>query len=246
LSPRSTRALLVGVPVVVVALVASLAAMIVAHAQHQPGTYRPATPDYGRAPAYTLVDQNGERVSSAEFAGKVQVVAYLFPYCTTYCPTITHTLVELQKDLAQEGLFGSRVQFVVFNVDPAGSGPAQMRAFLRQYGADPRSPGWHYLTGSLAQVRHVVHDGFHVYFRKVSLRDEEKAIAREKANGTYTPVAAQSNPLAERKHVDYDIVHNDYIEIVDTSGRITGIFDGNQASEGRLFTAVRKAAVPNG
>lgn len=243
MSRRTVRALLVGVPLALVALAASLAIVIVARAQHRPGTYASQRPDYGHAPSYTLTDQLGRRVSSSAFAGKVQVVSYLFPYCTTYCPTVTHTLVQLQKDLAQEGLFGRRVQFVIFNVDPAGSGPREMREFLRQYGVDPASPGWTYLTGPPAQVRHVVHDGFHVYYSKVSLRQEAKDIARERAQGTYTEVPEQPNPLADRKHVDYDVVHNDYIEVVDADGRISSYFDGNQVSEGRLFQTVREATL---
>lgn len=246
MSPRTTRALLIAVPLLVVAIAVSFGAVIVARAHHQPGSYHPDPPSYGTAPSYTLVDQNGARVSSKQFAGKVQVVTYLFPYCTTYCPTITHTLVQLQHDLSQEGLFGSRVQFVAFNVDPTGSGPREMRTFLRQYGVDPRAPGWEYLTGSLPQIRHVVRDGYHVYFSKVSLRQEAKDIAREKAQGTYTDVPEQPNALAKRRHVGYDIVHNDYIEVVGTDGRIVSYFDGNQVSEARLFGAVRRAAVPNG
>jgi cytochrome oxidase Cu insertion factor (SCO1/SenC/PrrC family) len=241
-----TRTLLVGVPIAIVALAASLAGVIVARASHEPGTYRSNRPDYGAAPTFTLTDQNGRRVSSASLAGGVQVVSYLFPYCRTYCPTITHTLVQLQDDLRQEGLFGSKVRFTIFNVDPTGSGPPEMRQFLKQYGVDPSDRGWEYLTGSLADVTRVVRGGYHVYFSKISLAAERRQIAREKAQGLYTDVPEQPNALAERRKVDYDIVHNDYVELVGPDGRIDQIFNGNQVSEGRLFDAVRRLAVPNG
>jgi protein SCO1 len=244
-SRRTTRVLLVGVPLLVVAVALSLGAVIVARAQHQPGSYRSERPDFGRTPSYTLVDQNGRRVSSAAFAGKLQVVSFLFPYCTTYCPTTTHTLLQLSDDLARTGL-GSAVRFVILNVDPAGAGPAEMREFLRQYGVDPDSPKWSYLTGTPAQIRHVVHDGYHVYFSKVSLRQEARDIARQRALGTYTEVTPQPNPLAKRKHVDYDVVHNDYIEVVGPDGRILEYFDGNDVSEAKLLAAVRRAAAGTG
>jgi protein SCO1 len=245
-SRRTVRALLVGVPLAVVAVAASLAIVIVARAQHQPGAYRSTRADYGHAPTYALTDQLGRRVSSTAFDGRVQVVSYLFPYCKTYCPTITHTLVQLQHDLAQAGLFGGKVQFVIFNVDPAGAGPAEMRTFLQQYGVDPAAPGWHYLTGTPAEVRRVVHDGFHVYYSRVSLKQEAKDIARERAQGTYVEVPEQPNALADRKHVDYDVVHNDYIEVVDPDGQISAYFDGNQVSEGKLLQAVRAATLTGG
>ncbi|MFL6137686.1 MAG: SCO family protein [Frankiaceae bacterium] len=245
-SRRTVRALLVGVPLAVVAVAASLAVVIVARAQHQPGSYRSDQADYGHAPAYSLTDQLGRTTPSTEFAGKVQVVSYLFPYCRTYCPTITHTLVQLQRDLAQAGLFGGKVQFVIFNVDPAGAGPREMRAFLEQYGVDPATPGWHYLTGDPQQVRRVVHDGYHVYYSKVSLRQEAKDIARERAQGTYVEVPERPNALADHKHVGYDVVHNDYIEVVDPDGRISSYFDGNQVSEARLLQTVREATLAGG
>ena len=245
MSRRTARVLLIGAPLAIVALVASLAGVIVARAGHEPGSYRSDAPDYGRAPSFTLTDQHGHRVDSASLAGTVQVVAYLFPYCRTYCPTITHTLVELERDLRQEGLFGSRVRFTIFNVDPSGSGPREMRTFLRQYGVAPGDRGWTYLTGPPAEIRRVVRGGYHVYFARVSLAEERRRIARERASGLYTDVPEQRNPLADRRHVGYDIVHNDYVELVAPGGRISAIFDGNQVAEGRLFRAVRGLAVPN-
>jgi cytochrome oxidase Cu insertion factor (SCO1/SenC/PrrC family) len=241
-----TRVLLVGVPVAIIVLALSLGAVIVARAQHQPGSYQSNQPNYGVAPTFSLVDQNGRHVSSAALAGEVQVVTYLFPYCRTFCPTVTHTLVQLQEDLRQEGLFGSKVRFTIFNVDPTGAGPAQMRAFLKQYGVHPQDKGWEYLTGPLAEIQRVVKGGYHVYFSKISLTAERREIAREKAQGIYTDVPEQPNPLAERHKVDYDVVHNDYVELVAPDGSIRQIFNGDQVSEGRLFTAVRALAVPNG
>lgn len=238
---RMSRLLLVGLPLLLVVLVGSFAAVIVALSRHEPVTYRSATPDYGRAPSYALQDQNGRRVSSAEFAGKVQVVSYLFPYCTTYCPTTVQTLVRLRRELAAAGLFGSRVQFVIFNVDPAGSGPAELRTFLRQYGVDPTERGWAYLTGTPRQIREVVHDGFHVYYDKVSLREQAREIARQRALGTYTDRPRQPNALAEKAEVDYDVVHNDYLQIVAPDGRILQILDGNKATAAGLSRAVRDA-----
>ncbi|MEJ2436356.1 MAG: SCO family protein [Pseudolabrys sp.] len=53
----------------------------------------PKLADLGPAPQYTLTNQLGQTVSSKRFAGKVQVVTFLFPYCTTYCPLIAAHLM---------------------------------------------------------------------------------------------------------------------------------------------------------
>jgi cytochrome oxidase Cu insertion factor (SCO1/SenC/PrrC family) len=206
------------------------------------GSTARGTQHYGHAPSYRLIDQNGRPLSSSALRGKVQVVSYLFPYCTSYCPLITRNL-KLTEDLARHAGLGEQVSFVGFNVDPAGSGPAQMRAFLSEYGISPHDPDWHFLTGRPKQVRRVVTGGFHIYYRRVSFAKENREMRRQKRNGTYHPQPDAPNAVAKKANVDYDIVHNDSIEVVDPTGRITGYFaNGDKVSPQRLLAAVRRAA----
>lgn len=194
-----------------------------------------APEDYGPAPTYRLVNQNGRMVSSREFAGKVQVVSFLFPYCTTYCPLIARTLAEVANTVAT-GPLRDKVQLVTFNVDPAGAGPAVLRRYIAQYGAQPTSPVWQYLTGTPAQIRRTVTGGYHVFFNKISLRYERQQLARQQRAAArqaitrhnpqpYTPPPHEPNPLAAHAHVNYDVTHNDYIEIVNQHGTILTVFD---------------------
>ncbi|TAM60246.1 hypothetical protein EPN52_05720 [bacterium] len=89
------------------------------------------------SPSCTLSSQVGRRVRSRNFRGKVQIVTFVFPYCTTYCPIIAAHFVRFERALQGAGL-ADRVQLLAFNVDPGGSGPGQMRAFQREYGWNPR------------------------------------------------------------------------------------------------------------
>jgi protein SCO1/2 len=210
----------------------------------RPGDGPTATPGgdtYGAAPTYTLTDQHGRSVSSAALRGKIQVVSFLFPYCTTYCPVIARTLAQTEQLIEHAGL-RHEVAFVVFNVDPAGAGPAQLSAFLSQELIDPDDPAWHYLTGSPAAVRRVVRSGFHVFYQKESLAQVEKDEASERAAGDYTAQPTEPNPLADRAHVDYDVVHNDVIEIVDAQGIIRNVLTGGSAATPRqILAAVQDA-----
>jgi len=91
-------------------------------------------PVLGQAPEFRgLTNQLGESVDSSRFAGKVQVVTFLFPYCTTYCPVITAHQAGLESTLRLGGL-QDKVGVVAYNVDPGGTGTAQMREFLKEYG----------------------------------------------------------------------------------------------------------------
>lgn len=193
------------------------------------------------APAYRgLRNQDGAAVSSGAFRGKVQVVAFLFPYCDTFCPVIAAHLVGFENLLAGSPL-ADKVEVVSFNVDPGGTGPRQMRGFLREYGWDPSNPRWQYLTGTPGQIRSVVTGGFHVDYRKV-------ADAASQA-GSSTPALGVAgsdpqplvvNPLAARAHVAYDITHEDVLMLVDPQGRVRAVFDQADAVGGlALLKAVR-------
>lgn len=178
-------------------------------------------PILGTTPDYVMTNQLGEKVSAASLRGKVQLVTFLFPYCTTLCPLIAAHLADLEKlGLAPAGI-ADKVAIVSFDVDPANTGPAQMRAFLRQYGWDPHDRHWQYLVAPPAEMRRVVSQGFSVWYKRVSLADEAKS-------GSSEPAASQPevvNPLAAQSHADYDVVHNDRLELVDAQGRIRRIYD---------------------
>jgi protein SCO1/2 len=189
--------------------------------------------DLGLAPSWTLTDQNGRTVSSDSLRGKALVVTFLFPYCRTYCPLIAAHLRGLEGTLRRAGL-AERVRFVAFDVDPAHTGPREMRAFLRQYGWDPAGGRFLYLTGSEAEIRRVVTGGFHIEYRRVeapvgvtegagegaAAAEGRAAGAAEDAGGDAAPQPLVANALADRAAVTYDVVHNDAIELVGPDGRI--------------------------
>lgn len=179
-------------------------------------------PVYGQAPAYTLTDQLGQPVRSTSFRGKVQIVTFLFPYCTEYCPLIAKQLVKTEKALRETGL-ASRVQLVSFNVDPANTGPATLRAFMQEYGWNPADTHWQYLTGRPRVIRRVVTGGYHVDYERVSEAKEEKETIALKNEGLYKPGPHVDNPLARRADPDYDVVHNDDMLLVDPDGRVRAV-----------------------
>ncbi len=196
---------------------------------------RTALGDLGPTPAYTLIDQLGQPVESTEFRGKVQVVSFLFPYCTTICPLIAAHMTNFMNQAVKPAGLEDRVQLVSFNVDPAGTGPRQMSAFMKQYGWDPHDPHWVYLTGDSATIRRIVTGGFHVSYERVSE-------AQEASGSTDGPMLQQpevQNDLAAHAHVDYDIAHDDIIEVIGPDGRIRKIYsDADVVSPDRLLKVV--------
>ncbi|HYZ39566.1 MAG TPA: SCO family protein [Stellaceae bacterium] len=198
-----------------------------------------AFPVLGTAPVYTMTNQLGREVSSNSFRGKVQLVSFLFPYCTTMCPLIAAHLANLENlGLGPAGIEND-VQIVSFNLDPADTGPKEMRAFLTQYGWNPGDLHWQYLIGSAKDIHRVVTGGFGVGYKRISGSEEGGG-----RTGNFAVVQPEVvNQLAERAHVNYDIVHDDVLEIVDQQGRIRKTYDNADTVDWRELLSVARSLV---
>jgi cytochrome oxidase Cu insertion factor (SCO1/SenC/PrrC family) len=192
------------------------------------GNRNPDLPVIGEAPHYRLINQNGKPVSSAQFAGKVRVVAALFPYCTELCPLVAANLAEFDANVVQRSDLKGHVVFVFFNVAPGDAGPPELRAFLKQYGWSPDDPAVQFLTGPPPAIERVVRGGYHIAYYRTQGEDDGKPSPIEIAN-----------PLADRVKPDFDIKHDDIIEVVDGLGRIRKIFtSGARLDDVRLHAAI--------
>jgi len=215
--------------VLVLLLAGGVAGWLIAQRSNTPAA--PRLPDLGQAPQFQgLTDQLGQSVDSSRFAGKVQVVTFLFPYCTTYCPLIAAHLAGLESALELAGL-QEEVEIVAYNVDPAGSRPEQMRTFVEEYGWNPRDRHLEYLTGTPQKIRRIVTHGYHVAYEKDS--------GNSGGGPALTPQPEVVNPLAARAHAGYDIVHNDALEIVDPQDRIRKVYtQADVVSNQRLLKVI--------
>jgi cytochrome oxidase Cu insertion factor (SCO1/SenC/PrrC family) len=100
------------------------------------------------APNFQLTDQNGQPVSLADLRGKVVLMTFLDPVCTSDCPIIG-------REFKQTGvLLGSAdrdVELVAIVANPTYRAVAFTQAFDRQEGLNT-VPNWLYLTGSLSEL----------------------------------------------------------------------------------------------
>jgi protein SCO1/2 len=78
------------------------------------------------APEFTLTDQNGKRVSMAEYRGKPVVVTYLYTHCKATCPLQAQMIRGALDDL------GHDIPALAISVDPFQDTPASARAFNRK------------------------------------------------------------------------------------------------------------------
>lgn len=101
------------------------------------------------APGFTLVDQNGRRISLASLKGRVVVLEFMDPHCTDICPIVSQEFVDAYHDL---GKAATRVAFVAVNVNRYHLSVAAVAAFSREHSLDT-IPSWRFLTGPLATLR---------------------------------------------------------------------------------------------
>jgi cytochrome oxidase Cu insertion factor (SCO1/SenC/PrrC family) len=103
------------------------------------------------APPFTLTDQHGRDVTLASLHGKVVLLTFLDPVCTTDCP------LEAQEFRQAGQLLGAddrRVELVAIVANPVDYQLGYTQAFDRQEGLDG-VPNWLYLTGSPDQLAQV-------------------------------------------------------------------------------------------
>jgi len=105
------------------------------------------------APAFTLTSQDGHQVSLSSLRGKVVLLTFLDPVCTTDCPIIAQ---EFRAADAMLGAKAGSTELVAVVANPTYTSTAFTAAFTRQEGLD-RVPNWLYLTGSLSQLTSVWH-----------------------------------------------------------------------------------------
>jgi cytochrome oxidase Cu insertion factor (SCO1/SenC/PrrC family) len=103
------------------------------------------------AKPFTLTDQHGRTVSLAGLRGKVVLLTFLDPVCTSACPLIAQEFRAANQLL---GADSGKVELVAVVANPVYHQVAVVQAFDRQEGMN-QVPNWLYLTGSLPQLRQV-------------------------------------------------------------------------------------------
>jgi protein SCO1/2 len=96
---------------------------------------------------FTLIDQDGKRVSDRDFAGRYRLIYFGYTFCPDVCPT---DLARNAKALVAAGDVAGNVQPIFITVDPERDTPAVLKQYVANF--PPRLIG---LTGNLDAVRRV-------------------------------------------------------------------------------------------
>ncbi len=106
------------------------------------------------APAFQLTDQHGRQVSLASLHGKVVLLTFLDPVCTSDCPLIAQEFKQAGQLLKADT---QRVELVAIVANPVDYQLGYTQAFDQQEGLTGVR-NWLYLTGSLSALQRVWRD----------------------------------------------------------------------------------------
>jgi protein SCO1/2 len=126
--------------------------LVIAFATRRPD---PKLEDFGRVPAFQLVDERALPFSEDALAGHVTLVSFLFTRCDTICPVTTMKMEHLQEQTFD---VGDRVKLVSFSVDPTYDTPERLAAYAQRYHADPAR--WRFVTGPIERVHPLIEGAF--------------------------------------------------------------------------------------
>src|SRR5947208_6492342 len=110
-----------------------------------------------RAPEFSLINQDNQKVHSADLRGKVLLVGFIFTTCNGTCPATTHRMALIQQELKNRGHFkAGRVHLLSITLDPARDTPEVLRQYMKLYDAEPAH--WTFLTGAPDKVAKTIAD----------------------------------------------------------------------------------------
>jgi cytochrome oxidase Cu insertion factor (SCO1/SenC/PrrC family) len=164
LRPEGARAVLAATSVQTVTALAALGVIVIGAAPMAAASLSPtADPILAQAIAgysppldspaspFRLTDTRGRAVTLASLRGKVVLLTFLDPVCTTDCPLIAQ---EFKATGTLLGAQAKQTELVAIVANPTYYGTQVTQAFDRQEGLSG-VPDWLYLTGTPAQLRDV-------------------------------------------------------------------------------------------
>ncbi len=117
------------------------------------------------APGFSLVDQNGDSLTSEDLRGSVTVYTFGYSQCGSACDRLNATVREI-IDRLDEIEMGpdTEIRFVTISFDPDTDTPERLRSYARTIGAD--GDRWVLATARPGHVDNVVRAGFKTWFEK--------------------------------------------------------------------------------
>ena len=111
----------------------------------------------GPAPSFSLTDQHGTTITTADYKGKVYVVEFFFSTCPSICPIVNRNMLDILNKFFGNPNFG----IASITINPENDTPAVLLEHAKLLGV--KSSNWHFLTGDKSYIFDLSNKGFNIY-----------------------------------------------------------------------------------
>lgn len=95
---------------------------------------------------FSLINQNGERITQETYKDKIYVADFFFTTCQTICPIMTDHMYQIQKEILSD----DDVMLLSHSVTPQIDSVAQLKKYAKEKGVIDRK--WNLVTGDKKQI----------------------------------------------------------------------------------------------
>ncbi|WP_300568667.1 SCO family protein [Flavobacterium sp.] len=111
----------------------------------------------GKAPQFSLTDQNNQTISNESYKGKVYVLEFFFSTCPSICPIMNKNMKLVQEDFASNPNFG----IASITINPENDTPEVLKKHAETIQA--KGLNWHFLTGDKTKIYEIANKGFNLF-----------------------------------------------------------------------------------
>ena len=112
--------------------------------------------------SFSLINQDGQRITDADLKGKYSLVYFGYTYCPDVCPVdLQHLMAGFKLFEKADPMLAAKVQPIFITVDPARDTPENIKKFVGQF--HPKLMG---LTGTDEEIAEIAKK-YAVAYRKV-------------------------------------------------------------------------------
>ncbi|MDI9309550.1 MAG: SCO family protein [Limnohabitans sp.] len=152
----------------------------------------------GKAPKFSLTDQNKQTISNDTYKGKVYVIEFFFTTCPSICPVMNRNMKFVQGSFASNTNFG----IASISIDPEHDTPEVLKKHAEQIEA--KGINWHFLTGDKKAIFEMANKGFNLY-----VGENPKVNGGFEHSGLFALIDKKGNIRCRKDEFDNPIVYYD-------------------------------------
>lgn len=95
---------------------------------------------------FSLLNQNGNEITSKDYEGKIYVADFFFTTCQTICPVMTDHMLQIQEAFKND----AAVLLLSHTVTPEIDSVAQLKKYALEKGVDDKK--WNLVTGDKKEI----------------------------------------------------------------------------------------------